>query len=224
MTQRCWDLHQTVLDLQPEKAAGETAVDDWFRLDGAVSTLRICLEDPQHQALAAALIVQDGFLNLADGTTARLDERLLAVGGVDIDGRDGAPAAAQLCLPRLPRGAQTALAAAKADPSICAAARLSLNGDAAVTLVGVAPYPVRARQLEALLRGRRLEERLFDLAAQTARAEAQPYGSGDLTAPAAVQHAADAVRRLCHRLRDRLEAGQPTPSARDARRRPARRW
>ncbi len=208
-------LHQTVLDLQTK---GDNTLNDWFRIDGSVSTLRICLEDPQHNALAAALIVLDAWLDLADGSRARLDERLLADGGVDIDGRDGSRPAAQLCIPRLPRGAQTALAAAHGNPRISAAARLSLNGDAAVLLVGVAPHPIRARQIESAVRGRTLDDRIIDLAAQTARAEAQPYGVGDLTDPAAIDQVEDAVRRLLRRLRDRLDDAQP-----HARRRPPHR-
>ena len=141
----------------------------------SVSVLKI----PQQNALAAALIVLDAYLTLSDGDSARVDERLLAAGGVDVDGRDGAVSAEQLCVPRLPRGAQTAMAAAKADPTVSAAARLSQNGDAAVMLVGIAPHPIRARQIESVVRGRALNDRIIDLAAQTARSEAQPYGVGD---------------------------------------------
>ena len=134
MNERSLPLHQTVLDLQ---TTGENTLNDWFSIGNSVSTIRICLEDPQHNALAAALIVLDCYLTLADGDTARVDERLLAEGGVDVDGRDGATSAEQLCIPRMPRGAQTAMAAAKTNPGVSAAARLSLNGDAAVMLVGV---------------------------------------------------------------------------------------
>ena len=216
MNERRLPLHQTVLDLQTK---GDNTLNDWFAIGDSVSTIRICLEDPQHNALAAALIVLDAFLTLTDGDTARVDERLLAEGGVDIDGRDGAIAAKQLCIPRLPRGAQTAMASAKSDHAVSAAARLSQNGDAAVMLVGIAPYPIRARQIESVVRGRTLNDRIIDLASQTARSEAQPYGVGDLTDSAAIDHVEDAVRRLFRRLRDRLDESQSNDRRHPPRRR-----
>ena len=216
MNERRLPLHQTVLDLQTK---GDNTLNDWFAIGDSVSTIRICLEDPQHNALAAALIVLDAFLTLTDGDTARVDERLLAEGGVDIDGRDGAVAAEELCIPRLPRGAQTAMASAKSDHAVSAAARLSQNGDAAVLLVGIAPYPIRARQIESVVRGRTLDDRIIDLAAQTARSEAQPYGVGDLTDSAAIDHVEDAVRRLFRRLRDRLDQSQSNDRRHPPRRR-----
>ena len=216
MNERRLPLHQTVLDLQSK---GDNTLNDWFAIGDSVSTIRICLEDPQHNALAAALIVLDAWLALADGDSARIDERLLADGGIDIDGRDGAVAAEQLCIPRLPKGAQTALAAAKANPEISATARLSLNGDAAVILVGIAPHPVRTRQIESVVRGRTLDDRIIDLAAQTARSEAQPYGVGDLTDSATIDQVEDAVRRLFRRLRDRLDEAQPNDRRHPPRRR-----
>ena len=216
MNERRLPLHQTVLDLQTK---GDNTLNDWFAIGDSVSTIRICLEDPQHNALAAALIVLDAFLTLTDGDTARVDERLLAEGGVDIDGRDGAVAAEELCIPRLPRGAETAMASAKSDHAVSAAARLSQNGDAAVLLVGIAPYPIRARQIESVVRGRTVNDRIIDLAAQTARSEAQPYGVGDLTDSAAIDHVEDAVRRLFRRLRDRLDQSQSNDRRHPPRRR-----
>ena len=220
MNERRFPLHRTVLDLQTK---GDNALNDWFAIGDSVSTIRICLEDPQHNALAAALIVLDAQLALEDGRTERVDERLLAEGGVDVDGREGATPAAELRVPRLPRGAQTAMAAAKADRGYSAAARLSLNGDAAVMLVGIAPYPIRARQIESVVRGRTLNDRIIDLAAQTARSEAQPYGVGDLTDGTAINHVEDAVRRLFRRLHDRLDADQLLNQPNDRRHPPRRR-
>lgn len=220
MSERRLPLRQTVLDLQ---TPGENTLNDWFAIGDSVSTIRICLEDPRHNALSAALIVLDSYLSLAGGDTARVDERLLVEGGVDVDGRDGATAAEHLCIPRLPKGAQTAMAAAKMNPEVSAAARLSLNGDAAVMLVGVAPYPVRARQIESVVRGRTLNDQVIDLAAQTARSEAQPYGVGDLTDTAAVDDVEDAVRRLFRRLRDRFDTDQLQVQPNDRRHPPRRR-
>ena len=216
MNARRFPLHQTVLDLQAE---GENALNDWFPIGDSVSTIRICLEDPRHNALAAALIVLDAQLALEDGKMERVDERLLGDGGVDVDGREGATPAVELRIPRMPSGAHTAMAAAKSDRTYSAAARLSLNGDAAVMLVGIAPYPIRARQIESVVRGRTLNDRIIDLAAQTARSEAQPYGVGDLTDGVAVNQVEDAVRRLFRRLRDRLDDAEPHASRHLARRR-----
>ncbi len=219
MNERRVPLHHSVLDLQSE---GESALNDWFRIGGSVSTIRICLSDAEHVSLAAALIVLDAALALSDGSRERLDARLLAEGGVDVDGREGALAAQELVIPRLPRGAQTALATAKASNGVGAAARLSRNGDAAVMLVGVAPHPIRARQIESVVRGRVLDDRIIDLAAQTARSEAQPYGVGELTEAFAVDQVEDAARRLFRRLRDRFDSEELQTPPHD-RRRPARR-
>jgi len=216
VNERRISLIRSVLDLQSE---GENAINDWFSISNSVTTIRICLEDSTHHGLAAALIVHDAQLALADGGTVHLDARLLDAGGVDIDGREGAVAATELRIPRMPRGAHTASAAAKANPDLCASARLSLNGDAAVVLAGVAPHPIRARQIESAVRGRQLSDRVIDLAAQTARSEAQPYGVGDLTDSVAVDNVEDAVRRLFRRLRDRIDEAQPHARRHSPRRR-----
>lgn len=220
MNERRIPLNHSVLDLQSE---GDNSLNDWFLIGSSVSTIRICLEAPEHNALAASLIVLDAQLSLDSGSSDRLDSRLLAEGGVDIDGREGASTATELHIPRLPRGAHTAMAAAKADPTFSASARLSLNGDAAVMLVGVAPYPIRARQIESVVRGRQLNDRIIDLAAQTARTEAQPYGVGDLTDSSAIDNVEDAVRRLFRRLRDRIDADQMQKQPHDRRYPPRRR-
>ncbi len=220
MNERRISVDQSVLDLQSE---GENALNDWFRIGNSVSTIRICLEDREHNALAAALVVLDAELALDNGAGDHLFARLLADGGVDIDGREGAISAEALRIPRMPKGAHTAMAAAKADPAICASARLSLNGDAAVMLVGIAAHPIRARQIESVVRGRQLTDRVIDLAAQTARSEAQPYGVGDLTDSSAVDNVEDAVRRLFRRLRDRIDAEQLQGQVHDRRHPPRRR-
>ncbi len=206
MTARRLLLNQSVLHLQSN---GDHALNDWFRIEQSVSTIRICLENPLQRALAAALIVLDAQLLLSDGARERLDTRLLSGGGVDIDGRNGASAAEALYIPRLPRGAQTAMAAAKTDRTFSATGRLSMNGDVSIVLVGITPHPIRARQIESVVRGRQLSNRIIDLAAQTARSEAQPYGVGELTASTAVDNVEDAVRRLFRLLRDRIDEAQP---------------
>ncbi len=180
------------------------ALADWFPIGDSVSPLRVCLEDPQDDSLTAALLVHDAELRLSNGEEVPLDERLLAVGGVDIDGREGARPAIALVMPRMPRGAVTAMAGSRTSP-ISAAARLNRNGDAAFIIVGVAPYPIRARQIESLVRGRSLDDRIIDLAAQTARSEAQPYGVGEVTDADALAGVEDCIRRLLNLLRDRLE-------------------
>lgn len=205
MNERRFSLSWSVLDLQTE---GDHALGDWLSVSDSVSTIRICLEDRDQQGLAAALTVLDARLQLSDGRSVGIEQRLLADGGVDIDGRDGEPAAEALVIPRLPRGAHTAFANATGAAHIGVAARLSRNGDAAVMLVGVAPHPIRARQLESVLRGRSLDDRIIDLVAQTARTEAQPHGVGDATDVGAIAAVENAVRRLGRRLRDRLDEGE----------------
>lgn len=216
MNERRLPLSWSVLDLQ---TAGDHALNDWLATSGSASTIRICLEDPDQHGLAAALIVLEGRLDLDDGSSVPLDQRLLVSGGVDVDGAEGASAARSLIIPRLPRGAATAYSEAKAEPGFGAAARLSRNGDAAVMLVGVASHPIRARQIESVVRGRTINDRIIDLAGQTARSEAQPYGVGDLTDASTVSAVEHAVRRLCRLLRDRLDEGEPR-----GRRPRTRRW
>ena len=182
----------------------DDALADWFPIGDSVSPLRVCLEDPEDDSLTAALLVHDAELRLSDGDEVPLDERLLATGGVDIDGREGALPATALSMPRIPRGAVTAMTGSRRSP-ISAAARLSRNGDAAFILVGVAPHPIQARQIESLVRGRTLDERIIDLAAQTARSEAQPYGVGEVTDAETLASVEDCVRRLLNLLRDWLE-------------------
>ena len=180
------------------------ALADWFPIGDSVSPLRVCLEDAADDSLTAALLVHDAELRLTDGDEVPLDERLLASGGVDIDGREGALPATALVMPRIPRGAVTAMPGSRRS-RISAAARLSRNGDAAFILVGIAPHPIRARQIESLVRGRTLDDRIIDLAAQTARSEAQPYGVGEVTDAHTLASVEDCIRRLLNLLRDRLE-------------------
>lgn len=194
-------LTESVLTLAARR---NDALADWFPIGDSVSPLRVCLEDPEDDRLAAALLVHDAELRLSDGDEVPLDERLLAAGGVDIDGREGALPATALVMPRIPRGAVTAMAGSRTSP-ISAAARLSRNGDAAFIITGIAPHPIRARQIESLVRGRNLEDRIIDLAAQTARSEAQPYGVGEVLDAQALGAVEDCIRRLLNLIRDRLE-------------------
>ena len=58
---------------------------------------------------------------------------------------------------------------------------------------GVAPAPLVAYQLAGVLQGRSPSPALIDIAAETARGEAQPAGAGMELQPARL----DAVERLC---------------------------
>lgn len=53
-------------------------------------------------------------------------------------------------------------------------------GDARAALCGVAPWPLRAREMEAALRGRRADAATINAVLETTRAEAQPAGIGNL--------------------------------------------
>ena len=53
-------------------------------------------------------------------------------------------------------------------------------GDARAALGGVAPWPLRAREMEAALRGRRADAATINAVLETTRAEAQPAGIGNL--------------------------------------------
>ena len=140
--------------------------------------------------LAAALIVNGAALELRDGSVVALEERLLDDGTVDLT--DGQAIAA-------PRS-DAASAWVGVDPGgdLGVAVGLKMRdgriGDAAAVIVGVAAYPLRARQLEGALRGRAASAQLLEIAGQTARIEAQPFGVGEVIDEAALERLAAAAR------------------------------
>lgn len=154
------------------------------------------LADP---ALLAALLAHAAQLELRDGELAPLDSRLLRGGGLDVNGVDGAPPADALVVPV----ALDASALARAEP-FALAVRISPERDCAVALAGAAPHPLRARQTEAALRGRKLNDDTLTTAAETLRGEAQPFGVGDVTDPARLDALAIALIRACEQARTRL--------------------
>jgi CO/xanthine dehydrogenase FAD-binding subunit len=64
-----------------------------------------------------------------------------------------------------------------------------------VTICGAAAQPLRARQVEATLRGRRPSGALIQLASETAGQEAQPFGSGTTLAPAVIAAVRDITQQ-----------------------------
>lgn len=134
-------------------------------------------------ALIAALIASGAVLNGGPS----VEERLLEEGTVDLSG------ARAVVLPT----SQTATAWS----GRAAGAALGLRAvegritDAVAVIAGSAPYPFRARQTEGTLRGRSGSSRLIELAAETARIEAQPFGVGDLLDEAELERLVQHVRR-----------------------------
>ena len=149
--------------------------------------------------LIAVLIVDGAALELRDGSAIALEERLLDDGTVDLT--DARAIAA-------PHGDATS-AWVSDDPVGELGVALALRmrggqiGDAAAMIAGVAPYPLRARQLEGALRGRAASAQLLEIAAQTARIEAQPFGVGDVLNEDALEQLAAAARAALQRALDR---------------------
>jgi len=161
------------------------------------------------QGLTAALIALDAQLRLGP-TLLPLTDRLA------IDGRvlprDG-EALDAIVLPR--RNAPSALRE-HAGFRLGLAAQLTTHPptpaspghvtDARLVWWGVAPAPLVAYQLAAVLRGRSLTPALIDIAVQTARVEVQPAGAGMELNPARLL----AVEQLCREI---LTTLQPRPAA-----------
>lgn len=149
--------------------------------------------------LIAVLIVDGAALALRDGSAVALEERLLDDGTVDLT--DARAIAA-------PHSDATS-AWGGDDPVGGLGVALALRmrgrriGDAAAVIAGVAPYPLRARQLEGALRGRAASPQLLEIAAQTARIEAQPFGVGDVLNEDALERLAAAARAALQRALDR---------------------
>ena len=64
-----------------------------------------------------------------------------------------------------------------------------------VTICGAAAQPLRARQVEATLRGRRPSAELIQLASETAAQEAQPFGIGTTLDPTVLAAVRDITRQ-----------------------------
>ena len=156
---------------------------------------RCALDGP----LIAALIVDGAALELRDGSVVAPEERLLDDGTVDLGDVEGivvaqGNAASAWVGDELVGDLGVALALRMRDRRI---------GDAAAVIAGVAPYPLRARQLEGALRGRTGSSQLLEIAAQTARIEAQPFGVGDVLDEDALARLAAAVRAALRLALDR---------------------
>ena len=147
---------------------------------------RCALTDSGGGALTAALIVDSAALELRDGSVVALEERLLDDRTVDLT--DARALAAQI--------SDAASAWVGGDLGVALALRMRGGriGDAAAVIAGVAAYPLRARQLEGALRGRTASAQLLEIAGQTARIEAQPFGVGEVLDEAALERLAAAAR------------------------------
>lgn len=140
--------------------------------------------------LAAALIVDGGALELRDGSVVALEERLLDDGTVDLTD------AQAIAAPHSDAASAWVGVDPVGDLGVALALRMRGGriGDAAAVIVGVAAYPLRARQLEGALRGRAASAQLLEIAGQTARIEAQPFGVGEVIDEAALERLATAAR------------------------------
>lgn len=162
------------------------------------AALRCALDGP----LLAALIVGGAALELDGGATVALEERLLDDGTVDLTG------ARALAAPAGEAASAWVGGGRPSDPGVALALRLRGGriGDAAAVIVGVAPYPLRARQIEGALRGRAASVQLVEIAGETARIEAQPFGVGDVIDEAALERLAAAARAALRLALERAAA------------------
>lgn len=160
--------------------------------------LRCALNGP----LVAALIVEGAALELDSGASVALEERLLDDGKVDLIGARAIVA---------PAGeAASAWGGGEGTSELGVALALRLSGgriaDAAAVIAGVAAYPLRARQIEGALRGRAASAQLLEIAGETARIEAQPFGVGDVIDEAALECLAEAARAALRLALERAAA------------------
>ena len=162
------------------------------------AALRCALNGP----LLAALIVEGAALELDGGASVALEERLLDDGTVDLAG------ARAIAAPVGEAASAWVGGERPSDPGVALALWLSGGriGDAAAVIVGVAPYPLRARQIEGALRGRAASAQLVEIAGETARIEAQPFGVGDVIDEAALECLAEAARAALRLALERAAA------------------
>jgi CO/xanthine dehydrogenase FAD-binding subunit len=145
-------------------------------------TIDEAISSGREQRLVAALLALDARLRLADpqgSTEVPIDERLTLDGCV---------------LPRSGESLSGVVVRATAQPStycessddrIGLAVRIAVGDGPAPRILrsrvvwwGLAPAPFIAREVEGVLQGRSPDAALIDIAAQTARTEAQPAGAG----------------------------------------------
>lgn len=153
--------------------------------------------------LIAALIVSGAALERRGGSPVALEERLLDDGTVDLTD------ARAIVAPQADVASAWGGDDSVGELGVALALRMRDGriGDAAAVIAGVAPYPLRARQLEGALRGRAASPQLLEIVAQTARIEAQPFGVGDVLDEDALEQLAAAARAALRLALDRVGQG-----------------
>ena len=172
--------------LNPAAIHPASALADALAQLDRTAPLRRLLASPNAAPLTAALLVGSASLQLTDGSTIPIEERLLDNGAADLTDADA------ITMPCTDRAG--AWLGDRHGVALSLRIRDRRIADAAAVIVGVAPYPLRARQIEGALRGRAASPQLLDIAAQTARIEAQPFGVGDIIEEAALEQLAETTR------------------------------
>ena len=172
--------------LDPAAIHPASALADALAQINQTAPLRRLLASPNAAPLTAALLVESASLQLTDGSTIPIEERLLDNGAADLTDADA------ITMPCTDRAG--AWLGDRVGVALSLRIRDGRIADAAAVIVGVAPYPLRARQIEGALRGRAASPQLLDIAAQTARIEAQPFGIGDIIDEAALEQLAATTR------------------------------
>ena len=172
--------------LNPAAIHPASALADALAQLDRTAALRRLLTSPNAAPLTAALLVESASLQLTDGSTIPIEDRLLDNGAADLTDADA------ITMPCA--GRASAWLGDRAGVALSLRIRDRRIADAAAVIVGVAPYPLRARQIEGALRGRAASPQLLDIAAQTARIEAQPFGIGDIIEEAALEQLAETTR------------------------------
>ena len=160
---------------------------------GRAATIAEALVDVDQSCLTTALLAADADLGLSDAWLP-LSERLTMAGGLTAGDAERLRAVRLAGLVPGERSAYRGGSRASdrgsgsgGEALIGIAVLTSFSREGAiigvrVALGGVSPHPLRARQVEAALRGRRTSAELIAVAVETAVHEAQPAGVGSLTA------------------------------------------